>query len=78
MWNCNWGPFSQYGIIGMLINIMMMVTIIYIVILTVRSFLSRGKPNGDTNDSIEIIKHKFVRGEITEEEFQRMKEILTG
>ncbi len=78
MWNCNWGPFSQLGIIGMLINIMMLVTIVYIVALTVRAFKSKDRPINDTRDSLEIVKRKFASGEISEEEYQRMKEILTG
>ena len=78
MWNCNFGSPFQYGMVGMLVNIVMLVTIIYIIVLIVRSLLAKAKPNKDTSDSIEIIKHKFARGEISEEEFQRMKEILAG
>lgn len=78
MWGCNWGGPFQYPFVGTLINILMLVTIVYIVVLTVRSFLSKDKNNMDAVDSLEIIKKKFVRGEISEEEYQRMKEILTG
>ena len=76
MWSCNWGAPFSYSLIGILINILMMVTIIYIVVLTVRSFLSKGKENQDTVDSLEIVKQKYARGEITEEEFLQMKNIL--
>ena len=79
MWNCGWGPpFFQYGIVGMLINILMLVTIVYIVILTLRALFSKVKPNSDTSDSLEILKRKFAQGEISEEEYQRMKEIIAG
>lgn len=78
MWGCNWGGPFQYPFVGIFINILMLVTIVYIVVLTVRSFLSKDKNNMDAVDSLEIIKKKFVRGEISEEEYQRMKEILTG
>jgi putative membrane protein len=79
MWNCNWGtPFFHYGIVGIMVNILMLVTIIYIVILAARSFFAKNKPVSDTNDSLEIIKQKFARGEISEEEYRRMQEILAG
>ncbi len=79
MWNCNWGPpIFQSGIVGILINVMMLVTIIYIVVLIIRSFLSKDKPNRDTSDSLGIVKRKLALGEITEEEYHRMKDILTG
>jgi putative membrane protein len=79
MWNCNWGPpIFHSGIVGILINVMMLVTIIYIVVLIIRSFLSKGKTNKDTSDSLEIVKRKFALGEITEEEYHRMNDILTG
>ena len=78
MWNCNWGPPFHFGVVGMMINLMMLVTIIYIVVLTVRAFKSKGKPCTDTSDSLEILKRKFASGEISEEDYLRMKNILTG
>ena len=79
MWNCNWGPpIFHSGMVGLLINVMMLVTIIYIVVLILRSFFSKDKPNRDTDDSLEIVKRKLSLGEITEEEYHRMKDILTG
>ena len=79
MWNCDWGPpIFHSGIVGILINVMMLVTILYIVVLIIRSFLSKDKSNMDTSDSLEIVKRKLALGEITEEEYHRMKDILTG
>jgi len=79
MWNCDWGPpIFHSGIVGILINVMMLVTILYIVVLIIRSFLSKDKSNRDTSDSLEIVKRKLALGEITEEEYHRMKDILTG
>lgn len=78
MWGCNWGPAYSYPFIGMLINILMLVTILYIIVLIIRSFLAKGQPNRDTIDSMEIIKSKFARGEISEDEYQRMHDILTN
>lgn len=78
MWGCNWEAPFQYSFIGILVNIMMLVTIIYIVVLIVRSFLSKDRPSRDAVDSLEIIKLKFASGEISEEEYLRMKDILTS
>ncbi|MBW6452384.1 MAG: hypothetical protein K0A92_01200 [Methyloprofundus sp.] len=79
MWNCNFGPpFIHYGMVGMVINIMMLVAILYIVVLIVRALFSKTQPNRDTRDSLEIIRHKYASGQITEQEYLRMKEILTG
>ena len=79
MWNCDWGPpIFHSGIVGILINVMMLVTILYIVVLIIRSFLSKDISNRDTSDSLEIVKRKLALGEITEEEYHRMKDILTG
>ena len=79
MWNCDWGPpIFPSGIVGILINVMMLVTILYIVVLIIRSFLSKDISNRDTSDSLEIVKRKLALGEITEEEYHRMKDILTG
>ena len=76
MWSCNWGAPFPYSLIGILVNILMVVTIAYIVVLTIRSLMSKGKENRDAVDSLEIVKQKYARGEISEEEFLRMKEIL--
>ncbi len=78
MFGCNWGSPFPYNLIGILINILMVVTIVYIITLIVRSFLAKNTPNRDAADSLEIIRRKFASGEISEGEYQRMKEILTG
>ena len=78
MWNCSFGTPFLNGIVGILINTMMVVTIVYILILIVRSFMGKGTAKRDVTDSLEIIQRKFASGEISEEEFQRMKEVLTG
>lgn len=78
MWGCNWGAPFPYSLIGILVNILMVVTIAYIVVLTVRSLISKGKENRDSVDSLEIVKQKYARGEITEEEYLRMKDIIIG
>jgi putative membrane protein len=40
--------------------------------------LCKAGENKDTKDSLEILAKKFARGEITEEEYRRIRDILTG
>lgn len=77
MWNCSFGPPFFNGFGGLLITVMMFVTIVYITILIVRSFFGKDTAVKDVSDSMEIVKRKFAMGEISEEEFQRMREILS-
>jgi len=77
MWSCNWGPSFPHTIVGALFTIMMLVTILYIIVLTVRTLLSRNTTTRDAKDSLEILKAKFAGGEISAEEYRRMKDILS-
>lgn len=84
MWNCNWGypsfmhgsGFMGHGPIGLLAIIVILAVVVSLVVFLIKSFGNRCKTSKDTVDSLEIIKTKFARGEITEEEYLRMKDIL--
>lgn len=76
MWSCNWGFPYHYGFVGTLFSILLVVAIVYMIVLIVRPLFARSISNRDANDSLMIIKRKYARGEITEEEYQRMKEVL--
>lgn len=79
MWHCNWGyPFFQHPLFGILINILVMALLAAAVVFIVRSFLPKSSSSRDAADSLEILKRKYALGEISEEEYARMKEILTG
>ncbi|WP_394713390.1 SHOCT domain-containing protein [Desulfogranum marinum] len=39
---------------------------------------SRPNANPDRHDSLTILKNRFAKGEISQEEYSRMKEILMG
>ncbi len=86
MWDCGWltggyggggnylwgfGPFG--GIVGILV-------IIVLIVLVYQLFKAM-KPStnaaSDKNDSFMILKARFARGEISLDEYQRMKETLT-
>ncbi|WP_342479885.1 SHOCT domain-containing protein [Paenibacillus sp. FSL L8-0340] len=62
-----------FGIFGLIINFLLIVGVIYLVIRWVR-----GNGNSRFNDNTprRILDERFARGEITEEEYYRMKNIL--
>ena len=86
MWNCNWGYgvgnggwFFGHGLFGVLFSLLLAAALVYIFILTVRAILApKHLPSRDRQDSLAILKAKFARGEISEQEYLRLKEILTG
>lgn len=61
---------------GMLIGILVIVLLVYLVV----RFLgeSAGKTRDDKNGALEILRKRYARGEISEEEYRRMKDELEG
>jgi putative membrane protein len=88
MWNCsNWGAglpfglgnfFMGFGPFGGLLSLVLFVFIIYVIAKLVMSLFSRPNANPDRQDSLTILKNRFAKGEITQEEYNRMREILIG
>lgn len=77
MWHCNFGfPFA-HGPLGLLLYGVLGTVVLLMVLQIGRALFSRGGTTRDASDSLEIIKARFARGEISEEEYQRMREILT-
>ena len=84
MWRYGHFPhFSWMGssfpgtIISMLIWIMIVLALVYLTTKVFRALTSEqiGK-NRDKTDSIDILKVRYARGEIDQEEYFRMKEVL--
>lgn len=86
MWNCNgWmggGPygigkfFMGFGPFGGLLGLLLFILVIYLLFKIVRSFIPTSKATSDKNDSLVILKNRLAKGEITQEEYSRMYEIL--
>jgi putative membrane protein len=55
------------------IGIAVTVLIVVLVILLIK----RNHKTGSTDEALELLKLKYVKGEITEEEFQQKKSVLT-
>ncbi|KJR96373.1 MAG: hypothetical protein VR65_27955 [Desulfobulbaceae bacterium BRH_c16a] len=83
MWGCDylggWGSgIFPHGIFFMLVWILIIALAIYVV---TRIFGTR-TPNRDASsqdriDSLQILKARFANGEITQEEFTKMKQVLS-
>jgi putative membrane protein len=85
MWGCNYFPFSggwsggyfPGGIFSLLIWGLIIGLIAYVVIRVVKT--QTHLPNGssqDRTDSLSILKTRYAKGEISEEEFIKMKHLL--
>lgn len=64
-----------FGMIGLIINFLLIVGVVYLVIKWVRGEGNRNTRYNDNNPE-RILDERFARGEITEEEYFRMKSIL--
>lgn len=74
-----WGHPLLYGFgwLRLLVRVVLLVVIVGLIALGLYYLLSGrhvGKPTGDR--SIEILRERFARGEISEEQFRKMKDAL--
>ncbi len=86
MWNCsNWGaglPFGLgnfligFGPWGGLIGLLISVFVIYLIIKLVMSLIPRPNAKPDKYDSLTILKNRLAKGEISQEEYHKMYDLL--
>ena len=77
---CGWGgSFGYYGWIGLIINILVVVAIIWLVVWLVRRLSSNGSGTnaffnqpGAGQSPREILQARYARGEITREQYQEI------
>ena len=87
MWSCDYGPMSSGrwggffpgGIFSLLIWGVMILLLLYLGARIFRS-LTSDKPGylQDRIDSIAILKARFAKGEVSEEEYHMMKQGILG
>jgi putative membrane protein len=68
--------FMGFGPLGGLLSLLLFILAIYLIFTVVRSFIPNSKAISDKNDSLRILKNRLAKGEITQEEYRRMHEIL--
>lgn len=86
MWNCsNWGAglpfglsniFVGFGPFGGLIGLLLLVFVIYVIIKLVMSLIPKSNAKPDKQDSLTILKNRLAKGEISQDEYHRMYDLL--
>ena len=84
MWGCNYSPYFSWidrifpgGLFSALILGLIILILVLLTIKLFRSLRSSGSgQSGDRHDSLAILKDRYARGEIGDEEFAKMKNIL--
>ena len=74
----DWGNMMHYGygggmFMGMLIFLILIVGIVYFVVMGTKS---KGQPGVPDEKPFDILKRRYAKGEITKDEFERMKKDL--
>lgn len=73
------------GMFGPILNLLILLLVVWVVIRLVQSMIGRSAPAQaapastdakDRDDSLSILKARFARGEIDENEYQRMRDVL--
>ena len=84
MWGCNWGnPFGHgpwfwgHGLFGFLLGIVLIIAVISLVLFFIKLLTGKDIADRDRNDSLMILKKKYANGELSEQEYIRMRDILT-
>jgi len=83
MWGCNFTsnmPFLGYFLSHGLLSLPFWGALLALAVFLILKILGKRPAtviNDDKNDSLEILKTRFAKGEIDKDEFQKMKQILT-
>jgi len=71
------GSFFSGGIVSMLIWVLIILALVYLGMKLFRALnLEQTKQNRDNFDSFEILKMRYARGELSHDEYVRMKKTL--
>ena len=79
MWGCNYSGtgfghwFFGGGILGFGFTVLIIIIIAALVLKLIRAPQRRKSETSDTLDSLMILKSRFAKGEVTEQEYKKMK-----
>ena len=75
---CGWGPMMHYGFGygGMFMWIIFLIAIGLLIYFFVQSQKTKGQTPGQNESHLDILKKRYAKGEITKEDFGRMKHDL--
>lgn len=68
---------NGWGLVMMGIGLLAVALIVVAVVALIRKS-NRNRPVYQSDDSIELLNARYVKGEITEEDYMRMKKVLSG
>ncbi len=79
MWNCgNWmaGFTAGMGPFGGIFGLFLLLLIGYLIFMLIQTFRQKSRINTDKGDSLAILKARHAEGAISQEEYQRIREVL--
>jgi len=78
MWGCGYLPFMSFGggMLGMIASLMFIALLTYLAVKLFRSLTSTDSRTADRRDSLEILKIRLAKGEISTEEFNTLRNVL--
>ena len=68
--------FMWAGPFGWVLGIVVLLLIIYLIFQVIKSFIPDSNAASDKNDSLGILKNRLARGDISQQEYQQMREVL--
>ena len=69
--------FGVFGIISFIVHLLFSAAIIYLIFTAIKKLnLKDDRKSSNEDNSLQILKERYAKGEISEEEYKKMKNIL--
>jgi putative membrane protein len=87
MWRWGYGDPGAWGIVGLVVMAIFWILVITLIVLGIRWLIrAGGGPSGGPgagssrrpDDPLEILRQRYARGEIDDEEYERRRKLLSG